>query len=312
MRTLLTWRLLCFLAICLHLSACDRIKKMTSPTTDAGTDNDSTDQCYPPEMSCDAGPVDFVRQICYFPLQPVMDGELTDTAWDEAIWQEVDHEKSRPGIAGPDSDEDAWFRFACVSDGDYLYFGFEVRDDVAWYGGNDEYQSSNTHEVDSLEIYLDQCREKHSTNVDNKYHYNGDDIQLTIEAQNAVSNAVSYDPLMIGPFPASPEFKGILVEEIIGALQLNAKTTGEKSGWQGELKIPLSLTGNSGGSMQIALKTGRIVGFQIGYNDNDSVVTDNGREHKLIWGEADRDSDSPDLSFRDPSRFGDLLFCKIR
>ena len=296
-RHLRTIHLCCF-AVVLLLSACDRVKKLAPPGW-----------CYPPDAgSCEEGPKPFRRQLCYFDLNtvPVVDGDLDDEAWTIATWQFVDHEKAPPAdeIPPPDDDEDASFEFACVADAQNLYFGFKITDDILEFGGPDDHRGSGTHNVDSFEIFLDQCRVKHrlESGADPPDAYSGDDIQMIIEAENV--NATDSRELLIGPWPRKND--GIEVTDIVDDLELSVKENTDVSGWHGEIRIPGCLGKDC--SMNIVPEEGRIVGVQVGYNDNDDGIA---RDHKLIWGTTDREDDvvDADSSYLYPARFEELMFC---
>lgn len=299
---------LCIGALILHQTACDRVKRMEEP------------ECYAPAVSCDGGDVPGERLVCLFGLDasPIVDGNLSDGAWKNAKWQQVDYTKVPEGESEPDGgNADASFKIACVADMHNLYFGFEINDDVINPGGTDDHTGSGTHDVDSLEIYLDQCRGKHTLLVDSEPldAYNGDDIQLIIEAEN-VEIGTDDRQQLIGP--GQPRGDGITVGDIIDELDLRAASNASGQlldnesympGWHGEIRIPACL--GDGCKLNIVPAEGRVIGFQIGYNDSDSG--NSLRDNKLLWGKDDRKTDvvEADSSYLYPSRFGDLVFCKI-
>lgn len=193
------------LSVFLHLWACDRINKMEEP------------ECHAP-VSCDEEILNYERLVCDFYLTPKIDGNLdSDDAWNHAQWQKVGHDCFSEREIMPDDDADASFEIACVADMDALYFGFRIWDDDL----NDNIPNdSDYHLVDSLEIYLDQCRGKHRP-LDGSVPpdtYNGDDIHMLIAAANV--NYPGGEKLLIGS--GQGHTKGVEVDsEIIEELKLS-------------------------------------------------------------------------------------------
>jgi hypothetical protein len=240
----------------------------------------------PPSYSWDPGK----QQICPFPFAPTLDGDLGDTEWDEKnLWQAVDHTMgSKPAT----SDADASFEFACVADSENMYFAFRIRDNVINTKG---WTECDAYENDSIEIFVDQYHHP----PDNKY--NGDDSQIVIGADNRCV-----------PGSGAAQIGGCEENMIFGAeTKTRACSQETDKGWQAEVAVPLQLSVPGGPSemgWKIEPKHELIVGFQTGYNDRDNNPI---RDHKLIWGISDRNTDPPDQSYQDPSRLEELLFYAV-
>jgi Carbohydrate family 9 binding domain-like len=74
----------------------------------------------------------------------------------------------------------------------------------------------------------------------------------------------------------------------------------DKSGFVAEVSVPLEIAGQG---WSLKPEHGKIIGFQSQYNS--ASVTD--RDTKLIWSSNDR----TDASWRNPSKFGRLVFFKV-
>lgn len=248
----------------------------TADTTSTGASDTGDPQCDHTEA---CAPIPYERQICSFPLTPVLDGNTNDDVWANARWETV---SSAMGFIAADSDADASFDFACVADADNIYIAFRIHDDVIVSG---ETGDCDIYLDDSLELYIDACYQPESS-------YNGDDAQITLGAENIgvtdqsqiVWNGGCGNSGIPGPDTGS---------------QAVAVTTAD--GWAGEIAIPLNVTNG----WAITPADGKIIGFNIHYNDDDDQGD---RDSKLIWGLKDRETDG---SYSSTAQFDTLQFCQV-
>ena len=247
------------------------------------------------DMKSPCKPKDGEHQICYFPLRPAVDGNLDETAWRLAHWEQVDFEMSKDRYR-PDDNDDASFRFACVADNDNLYFGFEVIDDKlskvrseGLDGG--ELEDNQYYQDDSLEIVMDQDTEALAK-------YDGNDFQIIFKPESiGEDDFLSAVRLKVGGQAEDLAMKG----RDTGSSGYSRRET---HGWIAELAVPLdNVKGTKG--WHVDLKDGRTIRFQTGYNDNDGT---DGRDHKITWGKSDRNEDD---SFRNPALLDELELCQL-
>ena len=209
---------------------------------------------------------------CAFPIadaEVTLDGKIAEASWQFAPWHKMSHDMVNVDKSFPsDDDEDASMEFACIANSKFLYFGAKVKDDEIFADAGVWWQN------DAIEVYIDGANEKAGS-------YDANDIQLGMVVDGKQTGGVNNAPAI-----------QIADLEAAGFEFVTAET---KDGWELEAKIPLAPFG-------IKVTSGKIIGFNIHYNDDD----DGGdtREHKLNWSENDND----DTSYTDPQKLAELQF----
>ncbi len=203
----------------------------------------------------------------------VLDGDLTDLAWEAAPWHFVDH---KTGTGPAPNNENASFQFAAVADDEWLYVAIDVSDDEMQ---NAEDTAGDVWKDDSVEVYID--ADDGGTDA-----YDAEegkwDTQISIGAEN-IGEPV--DAPILGGSGQGPD------------TGTHAAVVASATGYIVEAAIPL----DSSGKWDFQLEDGMVIGFNVHMNDDD----DGGeRDNKLIWSAVDVD----DQSWQNPSRFADLEF----
>ena len=164
---------------------------------------------------------------------PVIDGDLSDAVW----------RLDRLVIKKMDNPTDDHMLFSLASDGEYLYLGARVWDEVVWQDS----PAMTCHKMsDALEAYIDAGMERAQS-------YDKNDQQIAITRAGAVLSAMRND----APFTDT---------------QLAVKTFDD--GYAFEVKIALSELG-------ITYAPGGEFGFDLAYNDADKVATE--RSSQIMW-----------------------------
>jgi hypothetical protein len=214
---------------------------------------------------------------CAFPNTIVLDGKFDELIWRHAPWHLI---QSDDATVPASSDKDASVKFAVVADDKFIYVAFEITDEEVVSGESFNCEVWND---DSVEIYIDGGNEKAGA-------YDINDAQITIGA-----DFIGVEP----DVDTAADLLGGCVGTTQGP-QTETIATGQKTdnGWNLEAAVPLVNDG-----WEIQPKNGKIIGFNIQYNDDD----DNGdRDHKLIW--CTEEVKLGEDSWENTTRFAELMF----
>ena len=192
-----------------------------------------------------------VAAQCVIGAPPTIDGDLTD--WPTASFLPLTHVTAEGSSVASTwhssdtaNDADSSARYFVKWDRTYLYVAASITDDVLKTPNSGDQLSYN----DALEIFLDGAH-------DRTISYGSDDIQLVFSADNEV---VAGRDASVVTFP-----KG--VSQAIG---------GTAPSWTLEVRIPWSLLGGSA-------TIGRVIGFDLKLDDNDTGGAARSRDLVLFW-----------------------------
>ncbi len=252
-----------------------------------------------------------------YPVTPVVDGDLEEAVWADAIWQRVTAIDGPPNMWSS-SDADASFEVAALIDDEFLYIGMRITDDVAVSRKSDgTYTNCDWHVFDCAHVRLDMQNERVEA-------LDGNDLQVKlprgrIENPNEAERCLwSYGATGICPAAVAPVCENTYTAENGGppsgavantsgeSYKWAARETGEAANWTLEFAFPLNRARGSAdpaciggretvkpscvdGAWAVTPVDGLRIGFTATYADNDKPEDEEKPLKKV-------DADDPDDS----------------
>ncbi len=201
---------------------------------------------------------------------PIIDGLMTDIAWNETFWQSIGQVWIPYGEDFDSSDYYGHYKILWSPETNLLYFLFEVYDDV-WVDGFEFKGNNESYNYDIIEIFIDQ---DHSggdhifddkvagTNAENAFSYH---ISIDFPQEDSVnSNFVALD------FAGTSWTNSLTMNYASHFPDLTLRKIGDKYCWEFSLKVyndTYDIENHE--ASKVSLKSNDIIGLSVAYCDND-------------------------------------------
>lgn len=188
-------------------------------------------------------------------IAPVIDGDPSDAAWQQADWRELD----QPVLGTTPSRDDFNGRYKLVWTSEYLYLLAEITDEILIDAHADPLESY--WDDDMLEIFIDE-------DASGGIH---------LEDFNAFAYHIALDNQVVDIAPARGEVKPRLFPNHIAARWRRSEVSDNRMYW--EVRIAVHDDSHAYGddvSSRVTLTEGKKLGFMVAYGDADDA---SGRQH---------------------------------
>lgn len=228
-----------------------------------------------------------VDEVSYTPTPVKIDGELNDSAWASAQWQNIDQH-----ILGefPDK-EDFSGRYKLLWDADYLYLVAQIKDDVLF----DRYADPllSYWDDDCLEIFIDEDR----SGGNHQFNYNAFAYHVALDNQSVDIGVQLED--------GSPQF--LLFNDHIESQWKRQEQAPHDVIWEVAIKVFDDSFDPAKTNQPQTLKADKSMGFMLAYCDNDGSKH---REHFIGSHKIEPVNGDKNLGYIDAGVFGEIRLVK--